>query len=1210
MFYPPLISQPSIIKTCSIFSIALSEEIRPYTTKILLRDLYEFISILATGVEPERIKALGQKIILTRNFDKLIVDFFNDYRIKYGLTEADAQLVCAFFNNPDLDQQNKLIHFAQAIRHAQGMNLFPQKIPEAHFSNLCKAFMQILENPAMRELLAVKDSFISTWPLIDLNRYAELLSWPFFIQMIERGACSEEDFRFLLDCAHRPELKQTARIALNDPELLSIPGELSKRIREILSCNLYFPGLLPMLTGEFKRNPDTLFIPRALPILNLEKEMAELEKVLHAFRTVSDDVPIPLSEEKMRHIYPICVEVINLRVGLQNLSQAELDATRSHAILTKNSALLAATLSIQIARIFGYYPHVVQMVNLLLLVQEERHMARIGTGEGKSTVIVLLASYLALLKQEKVAILITEETLTQRDYLKFKPYFDSLMIGLGNVCDGYYNTKTFRPQVLMGRVSDYEFALQGDMISPEGREISNRRLVEITAEQAGSLTIPEYEYTFDSAASRVYEEVRVFSTYMPSRYVKIVDEIDNMGIDQLATNSVISAPQANLLYTAKLYHTLWTADREHGFNLTPALLKTTIYRDCPELRGKIRDTSFEKWTLSIYKAKNLKRGKHYIIQDSKIVIVDQENTGAILKGQVWSDGVYALVCAREGLTVRAETPLSGSISHFSFFGLDGPLYALSGTTYTKEGDIDHVILCEILKMQAYFSPPHLPSQRTILSDVFVSRDDYEATFAQQAIRYQQAGHPVLLILETIDQSQKLYDMLLSTEMTAVQLYNGLQKDGEAILERAGHPGVITVATNFAGRGTDIVAEHLVVLMGPSTNARVEKQAQGRAGRQGRPGLVQSILCEEDLRERFGIPADEAIDGWRKNRDYHNAIRQLNSLSHLPKFEVLFAALLLFAKISAESRALYAREWELLYTKWHDFYTTTSPEDFKKSIIYDAEVMLENIDDRAGISESIQALLRPYTTVEAFFEAYLERGVYASVMTLCKDLNRVYRILELDPDKKHELPTLYMGLPQTTLVAMRTVHAHLDSLLGLDDMDCTIPPKQAYTETIKDSLRERYVRKINKIKELEGMRGIEPCENIQLNLHATASLFSSLNKAFLSCPETTRLAPFTQETYHGMMLMLQALMGVVQVASSDSGNPACFETLKMLSRYFNLAFEIYSPYEETQRYALIDGGVIPTEAATAPSLVIGLAYFNEPELDITEQFELLKVGLPH
>jgi preprotein translocase subunit SecA len=243
------------------------------------------------------------------------------------------------------------------------------------------------------------------------------------------------------------------------------------------------------------------------------------------------------------------------------------------------------------------------------------------------------------------------------------------------------------------------------------------------------------------------------------------------------------------------------------------------------------------------------RDQHYIVRDDKVHIVD-EHTGRVLPGRIWEAGLHQTIEAKEGCALSDQTRTTARITYQRFFGRYLRLSGMTGTAREVRRE-----LWSVYGLETVAVPTHKPSQRQILPPVASATEAAHWSLVAQATHAVLAqGRPVLIGTRSVEASEALSAELLRHGLPH-QLLNARQDAEEAdMVARAGQPGMLTVATNMAGRGTDIKLPDEVKLAGGlhviltafHDSTRVDRQLFGRAARQGDPGTVQALVSLDDM----------------------------------------------------------------------------------------------------------------------------------------------------------------------------------------------------------------------------------------------------------------------------------------------------------------------------------------------------------------------------
>ncbi|HEY0862861.1 MAG TPA: preprotein translocase subunit SecA [Lacunisphaera sp.] len=260
------------------------------------------------------------------------------------------------------------------------------------------------------------------------------------------------------------------------------------------------------------------------------------------------------------------------------------------------------------------------------------------------------------------------------------------------------------------------------------------------------------------------------------------------------------------------------------------------------------------------------RDVEYVVQDGKVVIVD-ENTGRIMAGRRWSDGLHQAVEAKENVTIERETRTYATVTIQNYFRMYEKLAGMTGTAETEATEFH-----EIYRLAVTQIPTNKPCIRVDKNDsIFKTRRDKYGAVVKQIQEAQQRGQPVLVGTVTVEQSEVLSRMLKRAGVIHTVLNAKFHQQEAEIVARAGHRGSVTIATNMAGRGTDIklgegvreLGGLLVVGTERHESRRIDRQLRGRCSRQGDPGMTKFFLSlEDDLMRLFlqGNLASRIMEG--------------------------------------------------------------------------------------------------------------------------------------------------------------------------------------------------------------------------------------------------------------------------------------------------------------------------------------------------------------
>ncbi len=551
-----------------------------------------------------------------------------------------------------------------------------------------------------------------------------------------------------------------------------------------------------------------------------------IEEVIHDFQTKSNEVEYPVLATELKEIESKYFRIKSLgeklliegRLGIQRELKSVL-LTLDHDKKNEDAELmLIAIIRLQIKETLHINPYNIQMLNLLALVNQPRRIAQIKTGEGKSTLIAMLAAFYVL-KQHVVDIITTSDTLAIRDAKKFKSFFESLGISVSHSIN-QENSQFFDNNIVYGTISDFEFAyLRG-----------------------------ETQGEWDGRRKRPYD-------------VAVVDEVDSMFID-MQRNQAILSKNNDEEFPKEVYGMIWNwVSKTEKIDQNQENLQAELKSQGIEINALLAKT----WLKSALTAQIFSENKEYIIDNNEtksnksstgpcIKIVDKLHTGQIASEMTrWQGGLHQILEAKHHLPIKNESLTTGSISHIEYFN---KYKILTGVTGTLGSESSRNELQQLYKINTYDSPSYKPSLKNQIPHIIEKDEEAQLIAVNKQIQQMNAAkRPTLILCEDIEKSKIFNQFLLKNNNKSLQLYNGVQAlSAEIILSLAGSPGVATIATNCAGRGSDIITTREaeaggglhVIMTFPAINLRVEKQAFGRTGRQGKKGTFHYILYEGQL----------------------------------------------------------------------------------------------------------------------------------------------------------------------------------------------------------------------------------------------------------------------------------------------------------------------------------------------------------------------------
>ena len=577
----------------------------------------------------------------------------------------------------------------------------------------------------------------------------------------------------------------------------------------------------------------------------------------------------------------------------------------------------------------------VQLIGGMAL--HEGKISEMRTGEGK-TLVATLPAYLNALSGKGVHIVTVNEYLAQRDADWMRPVYEALGLTVGVIRSGQ-------------EAADKRAAYNADITYGTNNEFG-------------------FDYLRDNLAFSLDQRAQRGLNFA------IVDEVDSILIDEARTPLIISGPAEDstetYLRVNQLVPKLEPQKEQDGPGDFSLDLKSKQAFLTEAGHAKVEEMMSRAGLIqpgeSLYDARNImlmqhlsaalrahfiyRRDVEYIVKDGEVIIVD-EFTGRTMPGRRWSDGLHQAIEAKEGVKVRQENQTLASITFQNYFRMYKTLSGMTGTADTEAFEFQQIYGLEVVVI-----PTHRPMIRADHPDlVYLSKKDKIEAILEDIRDCQQRGQPVLVGTTSIETSE-LLSGILKKEKLAHEVLNAKQHAREAeIVAQAGRPGAITIATNMAGRGTDIVlggsivadlaaagddeakqasvreewqARHQQVIdagglhiIGTERHEsrRIDNQLRGRSGRQGDPGSSRFYLSMEDnlmrifgepektkaLLSRVGMKEGEVIESKLLSRQIERAQRKVEAHN----FDIRKQLLKYDDVANDQRRVIYAQRTELM-----------------------------------------------------------------------------------------------------------------------------------------------------------------------------------------------------------------------------------------------------------------------------------------------------------
>lgn len=569
------------------------------------------------------------------------------------------------------------------------------------------------------------------------------------------------------------------------------------------------------------------------------------------------------------------VDVINgLNDKYEKMSDKELRAQTDELKkrLSKKSVTLDTILPDAFAvareaakRVIGERPYDVQLIGGMVL--HEGNVAEMKTGEGK-TLVATLPTYLNALEGKGVHVVTVNDYLAQRDAGWMGQVYDFLGLTTGVI------------------INEASFVYDKDYDNEHHDDPRMRKLRPVSRKEAYAADITygtNNEFGFDYLRDNMVNDVDLLR--QRELNFAIVDEVDSILIDEARTPLIISAPAAenpdNYYTFAKIAAKLVPEDYVLDEKRRSVALTDEGVEKVQKLLG-IKNLYTPDHVRSVYhmdqalRAQTLfKRDKDYVVtNDGEVIIVD-EHTGRLMQGRRYNEGLHQAIEAKEGVPVLEESMTLATISFQNYFRLYNKLSGMTGTAFTEAEEFQQIYSLDVIQI-----PPNKPVIREDKEDLIFKTEKAKLKAVAEAIKdYHKQGRPVLVGSGSIEKNEQIAKYL-EKEGIKFEILNAKNNEREAaIVAKAGEKGAITLATNIAGRGTDIKLGKGVkelgglVVIGSERHEsrRIDNQLRGRGGRQGDPGETQFYVSTEDdlmrifqgeriasLMDRLGVDDDTPI----------------------------------------------------------------------------------------------------------------------------------------------------------------------------------------------------------------------------------------------------------------------------------------------------------------------------------------------------------------
>ena len=597
--------------------------------------------------------------------------------------------------------------------------------------------------------------------------------------------------------------------------------------------------------------------PQARTLKGLKKRVAAINQLEDKYKKMSDD------ELKAQ------TEVLKKRLEKKDVTLT--------SILPEAFALVREASD----RALGMRHFDVQLIGGMVL--HDGNVAEMMTGEGK-TLVATLPLYLNALSGKGVHLVTVNDYLAQRDGSWMGELYDFLGLSTGVI------------------INDASFVFDKDFVNEAHTDPRMQHLRPATRKEAYAADITygtNNEFGFDYLRDNMVNDVELLR--QRELNFAIVDEVDSILIDEARTPLIISAPAGenpdNYYQFARIAAKLAPEDYTLDEKRRSVALTDGGVEKVEKMLG-IKNLYTPEHIQLVYhmdqslRAETLfKRDKDYVVTgDGEVIIVD-EHTGRLMQGRRYNEGLHQAIEAKEAVAVLEESMTLATISFQNYFRLYDKLSGMTGTAFTEAEEFQQIYGLDVIQI-----PSNRPLARKDLEDLIFKSERGKLKAMVAAIKdYHDSGRPVLVGSPSIAKNE-LIAAWLDKENLPYEILNAKNNEREAaIIAKAGEKGAITLATNMAGRGTDIkLADGIVELGGlvvigseRHESRRIDNQLRGRSGRQGDPGETQFYVSTEDdlmrifqgeriagLMDRLGVNEDEAIQNKAVSRTLEAAQKRV------------------------------------------------------------------------------------------------------------------------------------------------------------------------------------------------------------------------------------------------------------------------------------------------------------------------------------------------
>ena len=652
-----------------------------------------------------------------------------------------------------------------------------------------------------------------------------------------------------------------------------------------------------------------------------EKELKRLQPIIEKINSYEPDIS-KLNDEELKNKTPKFIERLNKGETLDDILPEAFAVVREAA-----------------KRVTKMRPFDVQLIGGIVLHQGK--IVEMATGEGK-TLVATMPAYLNALGGNSVHVVTVNDYLAKRDRHWMGEIYEFLGLEVG--------------------------LIQHDMAIGERKKAYEADITYGTNNEFG------FDYLRDNMAIRLEDVVQRGYDFV------IVDEVDSILIDEARTPLIISGPTDESTKIYQQVNRIATRLQEevdykvHEKEKTITITEEGVTRIEGLLQIKNlydeKNMTVQHHLIQSLKAQRLfKKDVDYIVKDGEVIIVD-EFTGRLMFGRRYSDGLHQAIEAKEGVVIARENQTLATITFQNYFRLYKKLSGMTGTAKTEEEEFIHIYNLPVVVI-----PPNKKLIRNNSTDIIyrTEKEKFKAVI-KEIVEVNKMGRPVLVGTVSIDKSETL-SRLLKKENVGHNVLNAKNHEREAeIITQAGQGKNVTISTNMAGRGTDIVLGEGIAKLGGlhvvgterHESRRIDNQLRGRSGRQGDPGSSRFFLSlEDDLMRLFG---SDRISG---------IMEKLGMEEDVPIEHPLVTKSIESAQKKVEGRNFEIRK-QLL-----DF---DNEMEYQRKVIYEQRRMvLESKDVKEHILEmvkdTIENILKNYTNKEIYPEEWDWSGLKEHFMQI-------------------------------------------------------------------------------------------------------------------------------------------------------------------------------------------------------------------------------------